>query len=103
QRDAADKMDDRLARWRCGHRGSLSPQPTFARFPAVGETRIALLTGLGNQNAERDPWQPLIAATSSQRLSGTLVVPRFQQRYCTGAEHPRSRSRLLRVQSRWLG
>ena len=49
-----------------------------------------------------DPWQPLQAVTSCPRLSGTSVVSPIRQRYRTGAEHPRSRARLLRVQSRWL-
>src|SRR6266404_1790732 len=47
-------MDDRLVRWRCAHRGSL-PSTDIRQIPGGCEARIPLLTGLGNQNAKRDP------------------------------------------------
>src|SRR5882672_12199155 len=54
-------MDDRLVHWRCAHRGSL-PSTDIRQIPGGCEARIALLTGLDNQNAKRDPRQAQTSA-----------------------------------------
>src|SRR4029077_15080109 len=65
-------MDDRLVHWRCAHRGSL-PSTDIRQIPGGCEARIALLTGLGNQNAKRDPRQAQTSAGARAHVADQAI------------------------------
>jgi hypothetical protein len=66
-------MDDRLVRWRCAHRGSL-PSTDIRQIPGGCEAKIALLTGLGNQNAKRDLAFQVLIGRLSNRFDRRIVL-----------------------------
>src|ERR1700730_5224052 len=72
-------MDDRLVHWRCAHCGSL-PSTDIRQIPGGCEARIALLTGLGNQNAKRHPRQAQTSAgarahAADQAIQAAIAGP----------------------------
>src|ERR1700758_1365655 len=72
-------MDDRLARWRCAHCGSL-PQTEIRQIPGGCRTRIGLSTRLGNANralaaGKRRSWRAVYApGEHERRRSGAARV-----------------------------